>query len=121
MKCINSFSQRLRLALEKRMWTQRQLAEYCKIQEGLISKYLKDIHTPSKKTSLLICAGLDISPQWLLNNIGSIDDHFNIAEYSNLEQPKVTIDKSHLGGFDLTVSLSEDELKKVLREAIKYF
>lgn len=119
MKTLDTFAKRLKAAIDNSPMTQRDLAEYCGIQEGLVSKYLKGKHKPGKKTLLRIACCLDKSPQWLKNNEDSADTAFDISKYSKQEANRFRIEKSPIGGYELTISIKDEELKEIINSVIK--
>lgn len=119
MSDLNTLGERLKNSLHRRGWTHKELAQYCKIQETMIYRYIRGINKPLKRTAIKICAGLDISLNYLINGKGSFDDGFNIQDYSSGERKKMTVQKSHLGGYDLTFNISDNEVKDILLATIK--
>lgn len=119
MSSLVSFHQRLKYCIDKRMWTQRQLAEYCSVDEGLVSKWINKIHKPSKENLIMIGAALDCSPQWLKTGKGNKDDQFDIAKYSPQVEKKIKAEKSPIGGYDITIHISDSEMQDILMARMK--
>lgn len=63
---IDTFSNRLQYALEKKGIKPAELSRKTKIPEGTISQYRKGIYTPKQKRLQLIANALDISIDWLM-------------------------------------------------------
>jgi transcriptional regulator with XRE-family HTH domain len=119
MNELNTLGQRLKYALIERGWTHKELAQYCKIQETMIYRYIKGINRPLKRTAIKIGAGLDIPVKWLLNGEGRFEDGFDIHNYSSNTPKKVRIEKSVIDGYDLTFNISESEVKEIILATIK--
>lgn len=119
MASFATFTERLRYSLDKSMWTQRELANYCHVQEGLVSKWLNGTHKPSNKNMIVIGAALDCSPQWLKTAKGSKDEKFDIAKYSPQIEKKIKVEKSPFGGYDFTINITDEEMKEIIMSGIK--
>lgn len=126
MIMLNTAGDRLKYALDKRKcpeddkgWTHQRLADYIKVQKTMIYRYINGIHEISRKRAIQIGAALDVSIEWLLEGKGSFDDGFNIQDYTSNEIKKVSIEKSHLGGYNLIFSLTNDEMKAIILETLK--
>jgi transcriptional regulator with XRE-family HTH domain len=119
MSSLVNFQQRLKYSLDKRFWTQRQLAEYCRVDEGLVSKWVNKIHKPSKEHLIMIGAALDCSPQWLRTGKGNKDDQFDIAMYSPQVEKKITCEKSPIGGYDFHIHITDEEMKGIIMTGVK--
>lgn len=116
---LSTFRERLKFAMEKKAWTYKDLAQYCKIQETMIYRYVRGKNEPSKKNMIKICAGLDITMAWLKDGEGNFDDRFNIEDYTNKEEKKVFLEKSPFGGYELLIKLKDSEVKQMIFTALK--
>lgn len=126
MILLNTPGDRLKYALDKRKcptdkkgWTHQLLADYIKVQKTMIYRYINGIHNISRKRAIQIGAALDISIDWLLKGKGAFEDGFNIQDYTCSEIKKISVEKSHLGGYNLTFSLTDDEMKAIILETLK--
>jgi transcriptional regulator with XRE-family HTH domain len=109
---------RLKQALEKRAWSYADLAKYCKVQDTMIYRYVKDKNNPSIKHIIQICAGLDINTEWLKYGNGSIEQNFNINDYSTSESKRIVLEKSTFGDYELLIRLKESEVKEMVFAAL---
>lgn len=61
-----SFSTRLRKAIEMKGWTQSKLSEVTKLDKSLISNYLSGNYKPKQDKIYLLAQALDVSEPWLM-------------------------------------------------------
>lgn len=62
-----TIGEKIKLALEMRGMSQRELADKTRLTEVTISRYVADSRKPNAKTIKAICRALHISADWLLD------------------------------------------------------
>ena len=63
---METFGERLALALRKRGATEKDLAQAIHMESTYISLYIRDERVPSLQNALMIADALDVSLDWLL-------------------------------------------------------
>ena len=83
---MSTLGDRLRLARERKGFTQVQVRERTNINNKTLSGYEKGVSEPDIKTLVTLAELYEVSYKWLLSGEGSIDDTNN--QTSLLEDPE---------------------------------
>lgn len=71
---MQTLGERLRYVRKKNGYTQNSLAKAIGVSRGVIFNLEKNITNPQTIVINAICKTLNVNPNWLLNNIGEIEN-----------------------------------------------
>ncbi len=117
MQNLETLGQRLKYTIKMKFKTQRDVAVSTKIDPTLLSQYCNDKKPPSAVTMIKISSFLNISPRWLRDNVGDINDTFNdyvfdeVDNSAPIEMSKIKLSKGMNETFDMTLNLKKEEMK----------
>lgn len=106
------FCTRLKIAMNKRRKTVSDVANGCKINKGLISKYLNGKTLPKQKNLYLIADYLMVSPVYLM---GMTDEMEVLPSETSRHTPRTKREQLMELAINKLKCLDESKLKKILK------
>lgn len=112
-KCLNiEIGSRIKLAREKRGWTQETLAEKMNLSTQFISTIERGVAGASLGTIINLCEVLNVSSEWLLCGKQTVPDSEKIAaKISSLSSAQLTALDKVTDGLLLLLKVTEEKSK----------
>jgi len=120
IRSLEGFGDRLKTAIQKKGYTQKELSEILRVNQDTITNYVKEKSFPKADILLNLCDLLDISIDWLMTGkeptcSGSIYPEEIILLRQDLEMlPLSHLERLFLKKFRKLTEKEQTELKKII-------